>query len=212
VGATRLHADTRPRRRSLRRRGEPLLGRLLLLAALLLAATPARAGWFELSLNQDAVLIEGGRHHGADPDGRFAMGLRGLYDGDDARDAKLGGVVLRLEAEATRVPGLAFGVGLDAIAGTGVDRDLAAAPLVAEATVAPERWGGFFAGVRVGYAPSLLSFRDAERLLEWAFRAGYRVTPRIELFGEVRRIEIDVRDLGSQELAGTASLGFGGRF
>lgn len=189
-----------------------LAGKTLLWTALLVAPAPALAGWFELSLNQDAVLVEGGRHHGADPQGRLALGLRGLYDGDGEHDAKIGGIVLRLEAEATRVPGLSFGVGVDALVGRAVDRDFGAAPLVAEGTLAPERWQGVFVGTRVAYAPSLLAFRDAERLLEWGVRAGYRITPRIELFGEYRRIEIDVKDLGREELTGAASLGFGGRF
>lgn len=188
-----------------------MLRRLAILIVLLLSPPlPALAGWFELSVGQDAVQASGGRHHGSDPQGRLALGLRGLYD--DEHDTKLGGLVLRLEAEAARAPGLDFGIGVDVLAGRGEDQDVGAGAIAAQAAFEPGPWGGVFLGVRVAYAPSLLSWSDTESLLEWSVRGGYRITPKVELFAEYRRLEVDFADLGRRDLTGAASLGFGGRF
>lgn len=180
-------------------------------AAVLACATGlAHAGWFELGLNGDAVIASAGTHRGDDPQGRLALGARGLYNGD--HDTKLGAFIVRFDAEASGTRGLSFGVGVDVMAGTSEEGDVGAAAIGIESTVAPEAWHGAFVGARVAYAPGILSWSDTDDLLEWSVRGGYRITPKIEIFAEYRKLEADFTDLGRRDLDDGVKVGFGGRF
>lgn len=184
----------------------------LAVAALALSILPARAGWLEIALQADAIEASGGAHLGGDPNTRFALGGRALFRDDIAGDTKLGGVVARFEAGADSLPGLEFGVGFDALFGEIGNADIGAAPIGVEATYAPASWRGLFVGGRLAYAPGILSWSDTQSLLEWGVRGGYRINPKIQVFGEYRRIEVDFEGGGSADADDTLKIGFYGRF
>jgi hypothetical protein len=170
----------------------------------------AHAGWFELGLNNDAVMVSGGTHHGNDPQGRFALGGRGLYSNEHG--TKLGAFSARFDAEASGVSGLSFGVGTDVMLGKSDDGDIGAVAIGVEGAFAPAAWRGAFFGARVAYAPGIFSWSDTDSLLEWSVRGGYRVSSKIDIFAEYRRLEADFSDLGRRDLDDSVKVGFGGRF
>lgn len=190
------------------------LTRLIAVLFVLAASTGlARAGWFELGLSNDSALASGGTHLGSDPQGRLALGGRGLYNGDT--DTHLGAFIVRFDAESEGVPGLSFGVGVDVMlgqSGKDDDRTVGAAAVGVVTELAPAAWRGAFVGARLAYAPGVFSWSDTEDLLEWSVRGGYRITPRVEIFGEYRRLEVDFDDLGRRDLDDTVKVGFGGTF
>ena len=173
-------------------------------------ATPASAGWFELGLSSDSVQVSAGAHLGNDPETQFAFGGRGLFY-DDA-DTKVGAVVGRFEGQASAVPSLRFGIGVDAFLGKSWDRDVGAAVIGLEGSFAPESWRGGFVGARLGYAPGFMTWSDTERLFEWSLRGGYRFNPKVAVFVEYQRVEADFDDLDNRDLDDSVRVGFGGRF
>jgi len=181
-------------------------------AVIVLVATTglARAGWFELALDNDAVMVSGGTHHGSDPQGRFAIGGRGLYNNE--HDTKLGAFVARLDAEPGGVSGLSFGIGTDVMLGTSEDGDIGAVAIGVESAYAPPSWRGAFVGARLAYAPGIFSWSDTDGLLEWSVRGGYRITPKIDVFAEYRRLRADFSGVGRRDLDDGAKVGFSGRF
>ena len=189
-----------------------LLLRRLGIALLILtpAASPSHAGWFELGLRSDAVQASAGRHLGSDPQGRFAIGGRGLWN--DNHDTKLGAFVARFEAERTSVQGLEFAIGVDVFLGKGENLDVGAAAIGIQASMAPPAWRGGFVGARVAYAPGIFTWSDTERLFEGSVRAGWRATPRIAVFVEYQKIRADFDGAGNRDLDDTLKAGFGGRF
>lgn len=175
-----------------------------------LLATPASAGWFELGLSSDSAQISAGAHLGDDPDAQLALGGRGLFY-DDA-DTKLGAFVCRFEGAASAVTGFRFGIGVDVFLGESWNRDVGAAVVGFEGSFAPESWRGGFVGGRLGFAPGFMTWSDTERFFEWSVRGGYRFNPKIGVFLEYQRIEADFDDLDNRDLDDSVRLGFGGRF
>lgn len=173
-------------------------------------AAPARAGWFEIALNGNAVDASGGNHFGSDPRGRLALGGRLLYDDDD--DTKLGSVLAALASEATAVEGLEFGVGAQGYFGTGRDLDVSAIGLGVTASWAPPALDGVYFGARIFYAPGIFAWSDTDDLKDWGVKAGYRVTPKIEIFATFQRIDADFGALGRPPVHEGLLVGFGGRF
>lgn len=184
------------------------------LAILLLgsACGLARAGWFDLALNGDTVEASAGAHLGHDPEGRLAIGARALYSRRDEGDTKLLGFVMRFEANAESIPGLEFGVGIDALGGEGAGRDVGAATVAVRAAYAPPAWRGVLLGGGIGYAPGILSGRDTDNLLEWSAKVGYRVTRALEIVVEYRNVRASFHDDGHRDLVDDVLIGFGGRF
>lgn len=183
---------------------------LAFLVSVLAATGLAHAGWFELSLSNDTVQGSGGAHLGSDPDARFALGGRLLYD--DEYDTRFGSFLAGFVSEPASVTGLQIGVGTELYVGKGDGQDLTALAIGASGSWAPERLKGLYFGGGITYAPGLMSWRDTESLLEWSGRAGFRFTPKIEMFVEYRSVEADFKDVGKRKLSRGPLVGFGGRF
>jgi hypothetical protein len=182
---------------------------LFILVALVASTGSARAGFFDIALNDHSVDAWGGTHLGSDPEARVSIGGRAVYDDD--RNTRLGAFYAGFGGK----PGSAWReitVGIQAFAGKGRDENVAALALGVQARFTPERWHGAFVGGRIFYAPDLLAWSDCKRLADWAVRGGYRFGTRIYLFAEYQRITADLKTAGSKLLAGNAMAGFGAEF
>jgi hypothetical protein len=182
------------------------------LAAILSVAVSgaARAGWFDLGLDHDTVQASAGAHFGNDPAGRFALGGRYLWD--DESGSRVGALLFGFETEPGSIEGLRFGIGGEVLAARDGDRDFEAGALGVSGTYAPAAMHGFFFGGRLFYAPSVLAWSGAESVVDASARVGFRVTPRIEVFGEYQVVRADLEDAGGHNLVDSILLGFGGRF
>lgn len=174
--------------------------RRIALAGLLssLAALPAQAGQLDLNLNDDAaygqfdwILNEGqpGAVHGE---------AGAYYTTDDVYAAGLGIMVVG-ETGSSDNP-LEAGVGVKAL---GIhkanDRDdfdsIGAAPGVA-VRYYPAAVNRLVFGGRVHYAPSVVSFGDADSVLEAQARVEYQLIPQAFAYVGYRHLEVELDDGG----------------
>ncbi len=156
-------------------------------------------GWaqsLEIHLNDTTVQARYEHPLYEDDFGLSAVGGRFLYNDD--KSTALGSLGLDFVGAPGNVPGLKVGVGSHLYGGkTRGRQSLAAVGIGLRGHLAPPQLGGVGLEGRLAYAPKILTFMDAERLLETSVRLSYAVTPKVRLFAEYQRIRVDFEDLGS---------------
>lgn len=178
---------------------------------LLTAATGlAHAGWFELALDDETADLWLGAHLGRDPETQFALGGRFLYT--DETDGQIASLVAGFASnpKAAKDSDIAFLV--QVFGGEGENQDVGAVALGLSGNWAPENLKGVFFGGRLFYAPEIFTYSDTEGLIDWAIKAGYRFTPKMEVFLAYTKFEVDFENFGDVEVDKGLKFGFGARF
>jgi hypothetical protein len=188
----------------------------LVLALLLAQSTLAKAESFELSLNDTSAQAIYGHLLGRDDYGAAHLQARLLYN--DRKDTLLGSLGLDFSGAPLELPGLDLAVGVHLIGGEPLrsrhvdDFDLLSLGIGGRAVYAPAELHGLSVGGRVFYGPKILSFLDAERLIETGLRLGFAVTPVIQLFADYQNIRIDFEQHGYRSIDDSVRVGFAARF
>jgi hypothetical protein len=171
----------------------------LVLATLLLAGS-THAGFVDLSLNGDTVDLWGGAHVGRDEEARFLIGGRFLYSDDDETDASVPAVLAAFSGRPSANPAIEFHLGLQGLFGEALDQDVSGIAVGGAGTWTPPSWKGAFVGARAFFAPSVMSFGDTDRILEWAIIGGYAITTKIRVFVEYTELTVDLEDGGDVDV------------
>ncbi|MDY7031066.1 MAG: YfaZ family outer membrane protein [Thermodesulfobacteriota bacterium] len=113
-----------------------------------------------------------------------------IYTSDD----KLGSLGFDVLGDLEVVPDLELGVGLKLYGADVDDNDVLSLGLGAVFRYSPIPLGGLVFLGTVYYSPHILSFLDADRLLESDIRLGYQIIPRATVYIGYRYIWTDIED------------------
>jgi hypothetical protein len=187
----------------------------VLVLSVLLIASPAVAETFEISLNDTSVQAQYGHLLGRDDYGAAHLQTRILYN--DRKDSLLGSLGFDFSGEPLEIPGLELAVGVHLVGGEAQrrhasDLDLLAVGIGGRVVYAPAELHGLSFGGRVFYGPKILSFLDAERLIETGARVAFAVTPVVQLFVDYQNIRVDFDQVGYRSIDDSLRVGFAARF
>ncbi len=178
---------------------------------ILLFAGGAEASSLEFLLNDYSVQ---GRYHltiSQDEYGASGIGARLLYNDDE--ETLLGSLGFDFSGEPGNVPGLELGVVARGTGGTTDDsKDFLVLDVGGQASYYPPALQGLGIAARIHWAPKLLSFIDAERMLEAGVTVGYALTPRIRLLLAYQVMRTDFEDEGTWTIDEGVRGGFEARF
>jgi hypothetical protein len=183
---------------------------------LLLMAGTVTAETFEVSLNDNSVQAQYGHLLGRDNYGAAHLQGRLLYG--DRKDTLLGSLGLDFSGEPLELPGLELAVGLHLVGGEtrrargGEDLDLLSLGIGGRIAYAPAELHGLSLAGRAFYGPKILSFLDAERLIETGLRLGFAVTPVVQLFVDYQNMRVDFENRGYRTVDDSLRVGFAARF
>lgn len=166
-----------------------LLGTLVAALGTLPLVGPAWASRsLDVSLSNDTARLELERSLKGSPLGRgLVRGAVFFTDGDE----QLLSLGLHVRGEAgSRSPGLFAGLGLDGHLGSLRGKGVAALSLAGALDYFPPPVPRLHLGLRVGYAPKILSFIKADGLLEGTARVGYELLQDAFVYLEYRRLEV----------------------
>jgi len=186
--------------------------RSLFACALFAAASGvAHAGFFDLSLNDNAFDVRGGLHFGEDENARFLLGGRYLYA--DEEDADVVCVIAAWAGKPSASDEVDFSLGFQGYLGeAGNSLDVEGVGIGGEVTWQPEAWKGAYVGGDVYYTPDVFSSGDTESIFEWGVRGGYQFNPKIHVFVEYISMEAEIEGIGDVDVDRGAKIGFGVRF
>ena len=183
---------------------------LLLVFSLALLGGQANATSLDISLNDESAQVRL-----ASPvmpvvmhaHGRSLIDLRLLYH--EPKETMLGSLGIDFVGEPAGMWGLELGVGSYLYGGVTADnRDFLALGIGGKASFAPPAWHGFGLSGRVIFAPAILTWLDAERMLEIGVGAFYAITPRIRVHLGYQHIDADFGDLVNSTVDEGFRLGF----
>lgn len=183
----------------------------VMLAGLLLVAGSAHATALDLAFNNDSAQVAVTQPLVVDDYGASRFGARFLYNDDEGTKLLSGG--FEFVGEPGNVPGLKVGVGVQGFGGsTDHDQDILAAGIGGMASYAPPALQGVAFGAKLYVAPKIFSGLDSEGLLETAVRAGYNVTPKIQVYLGYQNIRSDFGRYGTWTIDEGLRLGFEATF
>lgn len=104
-----------------------------------------------------------------------------------------GGFSVSGEAGAD-VPGLEFGVSINAYIVEVAAYEIIAIPLGAHARYSPPSLSRFFGKLAVEYAPDIVTFNDADKLVLAMARLGYEILPNADVYLGYRNIQAGIKD------------------
>ena len=91
--------------------------------------------------------------------------------------------------------------------GEAADQDVRALALGGKLTWLPDSLGGLYFEGEIFFAPSVLSFGDTEEVMNWVVRGGFEVTPKLHIFVDYSKFEVEVENFGNIDVEKTARLG-----
>jgi len=182
--------------------------RILSAVVLGTAATLANAGQLDINLNNKTAFAQYGAPVGYHGNGQTDLELGFLFT--EASDL-MGTVGIAMKTEAgSDIPGLTFGlsVRLYGVSLKAPDANLAATALGGSVLYRPGGPEGRVALIgQLGYAPDIITFGDANNLLEMGLRAEYQISPGAAAYVGYRLIRIDVKGHGNTELDNGGHVG-----
>lgn len=161
----------------------------LAVVCLVLVAAGAQATTLDLAFDNKSAQLQLAQPLVVDELGSSEAGARFLYNGDE--DTRLGSLGLVFLGEPGNIPGLKLGIGVHGYLGrTDQGQDLLAAALGARVRYAPPTLGGITLLGRLNMAPGIFCGLDSERLWETEIRAGYNLTPRVQVHLGYQNIQV----------------------
>jgi hypothetical protein len=187
----------------------------LVFALIMAVAGPVAAASFEIALNDTSVQAQYGHLLGRDDYGAAHLQTRLLYN--DRKDALLGSLGLDFSGEPLELPGLEMAVGVHLVGGEAQrgrreEFELLSLGIGGRVVYAPAELQGLSVGGRAFYGPKILSFLDAERLIETGVRLGFALTPVVQLFVDYQNIRVDFERHGYRTVDDSFRVGFAARF
>jgi len=184
---------------------------LVLSLLILLVAGTAQATTFDLAFNNESAQVELGQPIIVDELGASEVGARFLYN--DAEETRLGSLGLLFTGEPGNVPGLKLGIGAQGYLGsTDRDQDLLAAAVGGTVRYAPPALGGVAMLGKLYFAPRIFSGLDCEQLWETEVRAGYNLTPRVQVHLGYQAIRSEFDSYDTWTIDDAIRLGFQASF
>jgi hypothetical protein len=183
---------------------------LIVLCSVLSSTSLARS--FDINLSADAAQFKYSSLAGATNYGRTEMTVGFLYNDDDNY---LGEVALLVIDEAgTKTPGLELGVGPKLWFG-GADKadvDIAAIGLGGQIRYKNMNMPRIVYGAGLFFAPGIVSFLDAEGMLEYDLRVEYELLPTANVYVGFRSIEADIKNRNDVEVDESVVIGLRFKF
>jgi len=127
--------------------------------------------------------------------GKSAYQISVLFSDKEVDNNWMVGGGFSVSGEAgTDVPGLEFGVSINAYIAEVAAYELIALPLGAHARYSPPPLSRFFGKVAVEYAPDIVTFNDADQLVLAVARLGYEILPNADVYLGYRNIQVGIKD------------------
>jgi len=186
--------------------------RLMLVLLLSVISSTSLARSFDINLSSDAAQFKYGSLVGGTNYGRTEMGIGFLYNEDDNYLGEIG--LLVIDEAGTKTPGLELGVGPKFWFG-GSDKanvDVAAIGLGGQFRYKNFNVPRIVYGASVYYAPSIVSFMDADNMLEYDIRVEYELLPTANVYVGYRSIEADIKNRDNVDIDKSAILGLRFKF
>ncbi len=170
-----------------------MIKKIILTVALFFMALPVHAGSLEFSLNDFSAQATVKQKISEDNFGASLVNAKILYNSKE--DTTLGSVGLDVLGNIG-VQGVQAGAGVKLYGGTTDKEDILSLALGALARVAPAAWKGFGFSGSIFWAPSVLSFLDADGGFDSSISVDYEFIPRARIFVSYNNIRIDIEDRG----------------
>ena len=163
--------------------------KIILALVLGVASVTAQAQTASISLSENSAQLKYTLLVGGQSFGRNELGGGFLFNsvGDYIAEANMHVVG---EAGAS-VPGLMLGVGAKFIGATIPSYNLMGLALGAQVAYAIPKVERLSTSLDFYYAPAIVSWLDANRISEWAFRIGYEILPQAAVYTEYRSFGAD---------------------
>jgi hypothetical protein len=172
----------------------------------------AQAQMASASLSEDSAQVKYGAFVGGQSSGRSEMGAGFLFNEDSDYVAEMGLKVVN--SAGTKAPNLTVGVGGKVFAatvsgaGSAQDTDIVALGLGGELDYTMPFNDRLSVGASFYYAPSIVSFLDAERFRDVSARVSFAVLPEATAYVEYQQFHVTLDDdRGSGDIEKGARLG-----
>lgn len=162
---------------------------------------------FDINLSSDAAQFKYGSHVGATNYGRTEMTIGFLYNEDDNYLGEVG--LLVIDEAGSKTPGLELGVGPKFWFGGSdeADVDISGIGLGGQLRYKNLNYPRIIYGFSLFYAPSIVSFLDADNILEYDIRIEYELLPTANVYVGFRSIEADIKNRDDAEIDESAIIG-----
>lgn len=186
--------------------------RLMLVLLLSVISSTSLARSFDINLSSDAAQFKYGSLVGGTNYGRTEMGIGFLYNEDDNYLGEIG--LLVIDEAGSKTPGLELGVGPKFWFGGSdkADVDVAAIGLGGQFRYKNFNVPRIVYGASIYYAPSIVSFIDADNMLEYDIRVEYELLPTANVYVGYRSIEADIKNRDNVEIDNSAIIGLRFKF
>jgi len=186
--------------------------KFVVLIVLILGGTTAWAQSASISLSEDSALFNYNLLVGGQSFGRSEFGVGFLFNQDKNYLLEVG-LQVKDEADA-QIPGLTVGLGgkfygatLTDLKDNKEDQDVMALAIAGMLRFAIPRYERFALRADVSYAPNIVTFLDADRFWELAFRAEFEVLPTAAGFIEYRQFTVDLEKANTVDIDAGVRLG-----
>ena len=156
----------------------------------LLSATPAFAQNLEINLAQHSAQFKYSTAVGGSNYGRSEMYIGGLYN-DDKRAAVSELALLVVDNAGSKTPGLTMGLGPKVWVAKRGDYSAVAIAIGADFKYKLGMDDRLFTRAHAFYAPSIVSFGDANKMYELSLTLGYEMLPTADAYFGYRTIKAD---------------------
>lgn len=182
---------------------------LIFCAANILSAGYARAQTFDMNLSDKSAQFKYSTRIGnPNPgEGRSEVEAGFLYNDDDNYMAEVG--MLIIDVAGTKTPGLEMGVGpkLFMASHKGTGGDAVAVGLGGQLRYKLPSLSRVNFTVAGYYAPSIVSFSDADSMWEFNAQVGYEILPTANVYFGYRHIQVDFDPVGKHSIDETWMVG-----
>lgn len=191
-----------------------MLNRIIQIAILALVSNAAGAEAIKATLGSDVARFSYATEAFGQQFGRLETEFGFLYtDHDEAvrEDDFLAHLGLQVRGESLDFP-VIVSVGGRLYYGEASRYDVSGVALGGDMLLLPESWGGFGLGGFFYYAPSVVSFQDAEKIREWGVYASFQITPQASVMAGFQNIEVEIDGAGTAEIEDSGFFGVEIRF
>ena len=180
---------------------------LVFMVSCALTGTAALAQTFDINLSDKSAQFKYSTRIGNPNEGRSELGFGFLYNDDDNYLGEAG--LLIIDVAGTKTPGLEVGVGPKLYVGrhdkTGGDAvAVGIGGQLRYKLAALPRLNFSLAGY---YAPSIVSFADADNITEVNVQVGYEILPTANIYLGYRHIRVDFDPIGKKTIDETGMVG-----
>ena len=125
-------------------------------------------------------------------------------------DENLYGLGISVENSVVNYQNILFNIGLKTVFSSHNNQDFAAVPITfgAKAQIFRNYLPYTYLGIKANYAPSALSYKDADDYKEYRIEVDSNVVPNIDVYAGFRRIDTKYNDTGKYRLNSKAYAGF----